>query len=878
MRMDSFSRMRMVALACLLLTALALLGTSPGLGQDNASTEAVEKRQEEEKQKQKEKEEAYRQLSESLDKSIQSQKETIRTIEEQLDKFTGPENPIDRKLNEMKLQASAFGGLLVANTPVENLEKTLAYQQVAIQEISAQLDQLQKEIRAIEDQRLLTEDQYEINQKQLVETRSLKAEDPVTKKLLADLDVLGGLISRKRDLLKKLQTAYELKIDDLQATRETFKTLREKFSAYIEERKKQDLFEKTENPLMLLLGWKRVLQEVEILVAQGRLMASRDFWQKQWEIVRSSGGVLPVTSILLFFLIEVAFLKLRRFCIAFQQRAHPSTQPCRRLVLQLIGRSSPLMGAVLFIYGYGKIQSFYNTFVAVRVVVTVLAVWLFCFWAKELLKLLRDKTQVNIPDSLDKRLRFLIGFVRVFAIAIVVLRGILGSGSFIAAVLRVVFEATLLVWNVSFWKDFNRRWSALFPAESRWRVFQRTTLITAGYVAVGGGLLLELAGYGQLAYQWYASWGRTLVVLLWTGLVFFLIREWDRTSPKPPAKFEPTEYKRTAHSLRWFLIRSSWLVWAGGLSVFLLLAWGAQGPVIVNFFRILNHRIPLGAVEVSLLGVVYAILILLFTQAVSHLWRLVLQQKILEKSGLEVGLQASITRLSVYALWIVGILASLNALGISGTSLAVAFGALGIGIGFGLQNIFNNFLSGVILMFERPIQVGDSIEIGGVWGTVTKINVRSTVVQTFDNAALIIPNSEFISGQVTNWTFKDVRLRRQIRVGVAYGSHLETVRDTLMEIASNHSNVLKFPRPDVLFEDFGDSSLVFNLRVWTTLDYCLSAETEIRFEIDRLFRERDIEIAFPQRDIHIRSVVEGPGVSLKKAPEDAEPPSEGKRE
>lgn len=184
----------------------------------------------------------------------------------------------------------------------------------------------------------------------------------------------------------------------------------------------------------------------------------------------------------------------------------------------------------------------------------------------------------------------------------------------------------------------------------------------------------------------------------------------------------------------------------------------------------------------------------------------------------------------------------------------MAFGALGIGLGFGLQNIFNNFISGIILLFERPIQVGDAIEINGVWANVKKINVRSTVVQTWDNASLIIPNSEFVSNQVTNWSFKDMRLRRSINVGVVYGSDVELVRKSLLEIAEKTPRVLKHPKPDVLFTDFGDNALVFRLRVWTLVDYMVELETAIRFAIDHLFRERGLVIAFPQRDIHIKTV------------------------
>jgi small-conductance mechanosensitive channel len=233
---------------------------------------------------------------------------------------------------------------------------------------------------------------------------------------------------------------------------------------------------------------------------------------------------------------------------------------------------------------------------------------------------------------------------------------------------------------------------------------------------------------------------------------------------------------------------------------------------------------------------------------------------------MERGMQASITTITIYVIWFLGILMALNTIGVSATSLAVLFGALGIGLGFGLQNIFSNFISGLILLFERPVQVGDAVEIEGTWGLIQNINVRATVVQTYDNASLIIPNSDFISKQVTNWSFKDPRVRINIEVGVAYGSDAQLVKDILLEVAHDNPNVMKYPQPDVLFIDFGDSALMFRLRVWTNINSMLSTATAIRFEIDRLFREQGVEIPFPQRDIHVRSMVEKP----KSEPEDEE--------
>ena len=382
----------------------------------------------------------------------------------------------------------------------------------------------------------------------------------------------------------------------------------------------------------------------------------------------------------------------------------------------------------------------------------------------------------------------------------------------------------------------------------------RSLMIGVGYTIVSGGLLLELLGYGQLARYWYVSWSRSFMIVLWGVLIFLVIQEWNHAFRQSTAPGQQEFTKTANRTVQWLFIRICWLVWAGLLLVGLLLAWGAKRIVIVGFFRVLNYPLLIGGIQLSVLGIFYAFLLLSVTRAAVQLWRYMLKNKILVDSGLDVGLQESITTITVYLFWTFGILAALRAIGISMTSLAIVFGALGIGLGFGLQNIFNNFISGVILLFERPIKVGDVVEINGIWGNVAKINVRSTVVRTADNAALIIPNAAMLSGQLTNWTFKDKKMRRTITVGVAYGTDVKLVEQVLYEIAEKHPRVLKYPAPMVLFSDFGESALIFKLQIWTIIDYGGSTENDLRFEIDRVFREKQIEIPFPQRTLHIHSV------------------------
>ncbi len=210
------------------------------------------------------------------------------------------------------------------------------------------------------------------------------------------------------------------------------------------------------------------------------------------------------------------------------------------------------------------------------------------------------------------------------------------------------------------------------------------------------------------------------------------------------------------------------------------------------------------------------------------------------------------------AFYIVGIavlaITTLDLLNVPLTAFAFVSGAVAIGIGFGAQNIINNFISGWILMWERPIRINDFVEIGGTTGTVERINTRSTRIRRVDGVHLLIPNSYLLENIVVNWTLVDSLARSIVRVGVAYGSPVEKVAALIEQAVREQEEVLEDPEPAVMFEDFGDSSLVFDAYYWihATADRNLRViRSRVRFRIDQLFRENDIVIAFPQRDVHI---------------------------
>lgn len=206
-----------------------------------------------------------------------------------------------------------------------------------------------------------------------------------------------------------------------------------------------------------------------------------------------------------------------------------------------------------------------------------------------------------------------------------------------------------------------------------------------------------------------------------------------------------------------------------------------------------------------------------------------------------------------YAAWAIFGLFVLRSLGMELSNLAMVAGGLSVGIGFGMQNIVNNFISGLILIFGRTLQVGDIVEVGGTTGHVRKISVRATMVETYDNAIIYVPNSEFMSGRLINWTSFSRSVRREVQVGVAYGSDTEKVIKLLINIANANQNVLKYPVPSVIFADFAASSLDLRLRFWVSdYDAGTSTASQIRLAIDQTFAKENIEIAFPQLDVHLK--------------------------
>jgi len=266
-----------------------------------------------------------------------------------------------------------------------------------------------------------------------------------------------------------------------------------------------------------------------------------------------------------------------------------------------------------------------------------------------------------------------------------------------------------------------------------------------------------------------------------------------------------------------------------------------------------ESKLTIGLI-LTLIGSFIALLI------ISEWIRRLLVNKILPRYKIETGTRQSIGTIVKYILILAGLFSILQTNGVDLSAFGILAGALGVGIGFGLQNITNNFISGLIILFEQPIKVGDRIEVGDVSGDVIKISARSTMIVTNDNISIIVPNSQFIDSQVINWSHNDRNIRFNFPVGVAYKEDPEKIKKILIETAKANPGVLNTPEPDVLFDSYGDNSINFILRVWSSeyINRPKVLKSQLYYVIFRRFNEEGVEIPFPQRDLHLRTGFEIP--------------------
>ncbi len=425
-----------------------------------------------------------------------------------------------------------------------------------------------------------------------------------------------------------------------------------------------------------------------------------------------------------------------------------------------------------------------------------------------------------------------------------------GSDTNIERILLLV--VTFLSYFGIYWAMKNKLFITLIKSDKIVQFLRAIYKISLAIISLV--LILNIIGYVKLANilinGFYNSIYATVLLLtanlVFNGLLLILLK----TRPMQKLKIVHLHSETiisTAKKIISVVITIAWFV-------IVLDAFLVYGLLFDTFSVILLANIGFGSISISLWEIFIFFTTIWISFQISKFLQFILEIDILPQFKLPRGVPGAIISLTKYVIITLGLLFALVSIGVDFNKFAILIGALGVGIGFGLQSLVNNFISGIILIFERPIQTGDVIKVGDLTGTVKKIGIRASVVRTFDGAEIIVPNGNLISAELTNWTFSDRFRRMDIAVGVEYGSKVEKVKELLLLAGKDIEGVLDRPAPIVLFQNFGDSSLDFILRCWTKdFDNWLAIESELRFEINKLFEENNIVIPFPQTDINFKN-------------------------
>ena len=798
--------------------------------------------------------EAVDYLAESMENALNSERARLSELKERVRRFEKQLAEIKVDISVYETQNAAHESLfLISQVDSKDIEKALLSNRLAVKALNNRIKVFLGKWDEGSILQQQVEDRISSGEKQLVEIRQANLADPDKQKLIDLNQEFLSVLKEEKEIVVRYAKSYQSTLAQMKNALIEHKEMGQRLETLLLDWANKFLFTRTDLIRDLFGESSRAeLRGLSHLLAEPFTPSGMKTY---WDRIKLSGGVQWTVFVVLLTLTLVIQGRARRGLEHIESRfVGPQWRHCH-LALQLLRRSSLLISLALFftlcyVFNWTLFNIGLGWFLA-----HLFQLLLFRRWGLDYFKFGLNKPPTPLQTFVVTRLQ---RFIRLTWPAIIFIHATLwfvGWGSPLGTIATLIVSLWILIWPVFFWRAVppiiagGLRDGQVAPSPKLLNVLRGWSFLFSV-----GVFLLGISGYVILANFWIISWIYTVVTILWARISFDTIREYRRYVQSHMDSADAAQPVPSRHHLRWALVQILQVAWFFVFVVVIVRIWDRTGYVSTQLVHIFDITLSIGSLALNLKSIVLAVLIIFLTQLVNRIGRSLIAEKALEKQTLERGLKDSILTISSYLIWGLGLVLALGTLGVNATSLAVVFGAISIGIGFGLQNIFNNFISGLILLFERPIQVGDTVEVNGLWAEVKKINVRSTVVQTFDNASVIIPNSDFISQQVTNWSFKDTRMRKNINVGVAYGSDIDLVRKTLLEIAAEIPNVLKYPRPEVIFVDHGDSALIFRLRIWTHVDNYWAVPSAIRFELDKRFRDLSIEIAFPQRDVHIRSI------------------------
>jgi len=778
-----------------------------------------------------------------FEQAVEAARKNIDSLEMDLDseKRLNKEDSNQQQIYRTQIN-SLRNFLFVPDISISVIEKGVEEVDISLSLIKSKIQRMTEKENKVKQNTSTVADKINLIDKRIQEYASFKTKEMIQEPGIKDFKSYRLLLEKQLTLFQTLSDLLASGIktngDMLKSLEDIQVTLRKE----IKDKKGKLLFQRNEIEIKTIWS-KNFIKEMILSFSKVGQMFTKDWLSLKWSHIKEYLNLRAVIVISGFILFSFFVFKGSSLLRSKQSVQNILTKRAGYPLI-ILEKSLPLIFWIVLAVILSRTQIYFIFPDFINFFKTFLIVILMTKIVSDSIRLMINEKDALFFNALYSWKNLSVRGIRLYAIVYLLAYRFFAFDTTVLALIRIFSEAGLVAAVFLFWKAYGKM-------ENQSNSLGVKLLSAWSKIVVISGLFADISGYSHFASWWYISWGVSVAVICAFVLLVYSMKEVDR---KFKEKIDPVSQSPYGISYPFYWVLSKGLYFF--IIVFALtglaFSWSSSDAFFVWLWEIFNKKYAIGKIELSMVSFAYSILVILLTYLFIQLWEKVIARHVLKESGLSTGAKGSVITISTYAIWSVGILTSLSVFGLNTTSLAVVFGALSIGLGFGLQNIFNNFVSGLILLFERPIQVGDVVEVGGIWGEVKKINVRATLVQTYTNSSLIIPNSEFISALVTNWSHKDPFIRRDLMIGVAYGSDTKLVKTLLLQAADSVKEVYDSPQtPRVQFINFGDSSLDFRLRFWSDIDNFVEAESNLRFEIDRLFKVHNVVIPFPQRDIHI---------------------------
>ena len=629
-------------------------------------------------------------LASAIEQALLSETRTVEDITKRLARLEIFQQAVSIEVNAYNVQNAAHTNLLLNTaTPVTDLEKGIEENRLSIEAIEDKLKDFTKRRDSVQELRQQTQNQIQLNTNQLAEVKTSHWSASEKAGLLKELDRLAQVLVEKDRLLQTLHEGLGKVIGQLETVRASTKQLSEKFSQQIKRRTTRELFER-KYTLLKLFSKDELFNEFSTLTKNIDKLFLETFWTDEYHRIKDAG---TMHLMLLLVVLIVAFIlgnRLRLLCLQHEKQPFDPIRRWRAICVTLIRRSLLLFTMCLVFYSYSLFQFYHYRLAFFRLISNVLLILLLTRWALDFLKLYEPRDAFQYFRKTIPLLRRLMVSLRYLAVVYVIMQWAVGKDSILLCVARLIIELGLIVWCFRFWQTF---WQAkidqhqdLIHPKSK----AQTTVMFITYFIAVNGLIIEFAGYPTLVVYWMISWAKSLATLFWAALLFNTIREWQMTSRQLPVTTESdsASYEQPVQRL---FVHLCWLLWLCFCLLSFLFSWSTQPEWFADVYTIFNQSFAIGKINLSLMGVIFALLILFFIHILARLGRYLMVEKVFVEKAVEPGLQDSITTIFIYLLWGLGIVMALSILGVSATSLAVVFGAMSIGIGFGLQKLYQRY-------------------------------------------------------------------------------------------------------------------------------------------------------------------------------------------